>query len=270
MPLPDDFPDVDTTTASIARIYDYALGGTDNYQVDRQALEAVEDMMPGAFAEARSNRAFLERVVRFLAAECGIRQFIDFGSGLPTQNNVHQVAQAAVAGARVVYVDNDPVVLRHQKVSALVAADKSTAFILADARNVEQILDHPDTQRLIDFSKPVAVLYVSFLHMIPDADDPWGLVRRAMDRVPPGSYLAISHGVSRDPETLQQLNHFFMQSTGGKFGRFRTPEEVGSFFAGLELVPPGLGRVAAWRAQIPPELADLKAFEYGGVARKPE
>lgn len=270
MSLADDFPDVDARTASVARLYDYALGGTDNYQVDRQALAALEDMIPGAFAEARSNRRFLERAVRFLAADCGIRQFIDYGSGLPTQNNVHQVAQDAVPGARVVYIDNDPVVLRHQKVGALLAADDSTAFIQDDARNVEQILRHPDTQRLIDFGEPVGVLYLSFLHIIPDADDPWQLVRQTMDRVAPGSYLAISHGSSRDPATLQQLSEFFRHSTGGAFGRFREPAEVDAFFEGLEVVPPGLGRVAGWRAEIPAELQDLKAFEYGGVARKPD
>lgn len=269
MRLGDDFPEVDTRTASIARMYDYALGGTDNYQVDRQALDAVEDMMPGAFAEARSNRRYLERVVRFLAADCGIRQFIDIGSGLPTQRNVHQVAQEAAAGSRVVYVDNDPVVLAHQKVTGLLAADESTAFILADARDVEAILSHPDTRRLIDFSEPAGVLLVSFLHIIADADDPWGMVRRVMDRVAPGSYLAISHGSSADPQTLGQLNEFFTRSTGGHFGRFREPEEVRAFFGGLELVPPGLVRVAAWRDLIPPELENLQAFEYGGVGRKP-
>ena len=269
MQLGDEFPEMDTTTASIARIYDYALGGTDNYQVDRQALEAAEDIVPGAFAEAKSNRRFLERVVRYLAADCGIRQFIDFGSGLPTQNNVHQVAQEVAPDARVVYVDNDPVVLRHQKVSALVAADSSTAFLLDDARHTDQILSHPDTTRLIDFSEPTGVLYLSFLHMIPDADDPWGLVRGVMDRVAPGSYLAISHGVSDDEQTLRRLNQFFSASTGGKFGRFRSREEVGAFFDGLEVVEPGVVRVAGWRAEIPPELRDVSAFEYGGVARKP-
>lgn len=269
MRLDDDFPDIDTTSASIARMYDYALGGTDNYQVDRQALEAVEDMMPGAFSEARNNRRFLERVVTYLAAECGIRQFIDNGSGLPTQRNVHQVAQRVDPGARVVYIDNDPIVLRHQKVTALLAEDKSTAFILEDARNVGTILNHPDTERLIDFDEPVAVLYLSFLHAIPDADDPWGLVRRSMDRLAPGSYLAISHGTSDDPVTLAALNDFFTKSTGGHFGRFRERAEVDAFFDGLEVAEPGLVRAAAWRAEIPDELKDLKAFEYGGVARKP-
>ncbi|MBO0775847.1 MAG: SAM-dependent methyltransferase [Actinobacteria bacterium] len=269
MPLAGDFPEVDTTTASPARIYDYALGGTDNYQVDRLALEAAEDLMPGAFAEARSNRRYLERVVRYLAGECGIRQFVDFGSGLPAQNNVHQIAQQVAPGARVVYVDNDPVVLRHQKAGALLAEDESTSFILEDARNTERILSHPDTRRLIDLSEPAGVLYLSFLHMIPDADDPWGLVRRMMDTVAAGSFLAISHGVSDDPDTLRRLSQLFSASTGGKFGRFRERAEVDAFFEGLQITEPGLVRVAGWRAEIPADLVGLKAFGYGGVARKP-
>ncbi|MGI8445716.1 MAG: SAM-dependent methyltransferase [Streptosporangiaceae bacterium] len=268
-PLGDDFPDIDTTIASAARMYDYALGGTDNYPVDRQAVDAGEDRAPGGMAELRSNRRFLERVVRHLVGECGIRQFIDNGSGLPTQQNVHQVAQRLDPAVRVVYIDNDPVVLGHQKVSALLAADKSSAFLMEDARDVDRILSHPDTRRLIDFDEPVAVLYLSFMHFIPDADDPWGMARRLMDRVAPGSYLAISHFVADDPETRQELTDVFFQGTGGHFGRLRERAEVDAFFAGLEIVEPGLVRVAGWRSDIPAELQNLKAFEYGGVGRKP-
>jgi hypothetical protein len=269
MRLGDDFPDIDTTTASAARMYDYALGGTDNYPVDRQAVDAAEDRAPGGMAELRSNRRFLERVVSYLAGECGIRQFIDNGSGLPTQQNVHQVAQSVDPQVRVVYIDNDPVVLRHQKVSALLAADRSTAFLMQDARDVDRILSHPDTGRLINFDEPVAVLYLSFMHFIPDADDPWGIVRRIMDRVAPGSYLAVSHFVSDDPEIRRELSEFFVQRTGGHFGRLRERAEVDTFFEGLEIVEPDLVRVAGWRAEIPEELRELKAFEYGGVGRKP-
>jgi hypothetical protein len=265
----DDFPDVDTSRPSAARVYDYALGGTDNYQVDRQALDALEDLLPGVFAEARSNRRYLERVVSYLAGECGIRQFIDNGSGLPTQRNVHQVAKKANPDARVVYIDKDPVVLRHHKASALLAADNSTAFILEDARNTDRVLGHPETRRLINFDEPVAVLYLSFLQIIPDADDPWGLVRRMMDRVAPGSYLAISHAASDDAETLRTVNAFMAKITEGHFGRFRETAEVRAFFDGLQIVDPGLVRAAAWRSEIPQELRALKAFEYGGVGRKP-
>jgi hypothetical protein len=269
MRLGDDFPDLDTTVASAARMYDYALGGTDNYPVDRQAVDEAEDKAPGGMAELRSNRRYLGRVVRYLAGECGIRQFIDNGSGLPTRQNVHHVAQEVNPGTRVVYIDNDPVVLRHQKVNALLAEDKSTAFILGDARNVDRILTHPDTKRLIDFDEPAAVLYLSFLHFVPDADDPWGVVRRMMTYVAPGSYLAISHFVSDDAATRHELTDFFIERTGGHFGRLRERAEIRAFFDGLEIVEPGLVRVADWRSDIPDELRERRAFEYGGVGRKP-
>jgi hypothetical protein len=265
----DDFPDLDTTVASAARMYDYALGGTDNYPVDRQAMEALEDLMPGAFAVNRNNRRYLERVVRYLAGECGCRQFIDNGSGLPTQNNVHQIAQGIASGARVVYVDNDPVVLRHQKVGALLAEDDSTAFLLEDARNPGRILDHPDTKRLIDFGQPVAVFYLSFLHLIPDTDDPWDMVRRMIDRLAPGSYLAVSHGVSDDPAVRRKLTEFFTERTGGRYGRFRDRTEVRAFFEGLEIVEPGLVDVTEWRPDSSAEVRAPVAFDYGGVGRKP-
>lgn len=265
----DDFPDLDTTTASAARMYDYALGGTDNYPVDRQAVEALEDMMPGAFGGARNNRRFLERVVRFLAGECGVSQFIDNGSGLPTQNNVHQVARAVNPGVRVVYVDNDPVVLRHQKVGALLAEDESTAFVLADAREVGAIMAHPDTRRLIDLSQPVAVLYLSFLHLVPDDDDPAGMVGWMMDHLAPGSYLAISHAVSDESDVRDKLTDFFLERTGGHFGRIREPAEVQAFFEGLDMVDPGLVRVSDWRPDEPQHDEAQEAFEYGGVGRKP-
>lgn len=269
MQVDDDFPDVDVTKASVARMYDHTLGGTDNYQVDRQAVADLADIFPGTFIEARSNRRFLERAVRYMVGECGIRQLIDNGSGLPTQHNVHQVAQEIDPDVRIVYIDNDPVVLRHQKVGALLAEDHSTAFIMEDARNLDRILDHPDTRRLIRFDEPVGLLYLSFLHLIPDDDDPWALVRRAMDRVAPGSYLAISHGVSDDPEARRAVNDLFMQATGGHFGRIRETAEVRTFFDGLEVADPGVVRTAGWRAEVPEELRTLKIFEYGGVGRKP-
>jgi hypothetical protein len=268
MQLEDDFPDLDTKTATAARMYDYVLGGTDNYLVDRQGAAHVADIWPEAFIEARSNRRFLERVVQYLAAERGIRQFIDNGSGLPTQRNVHQVAQEIDPGARVVYVDHDPIVLRHQKVKALVADDQSTAFILEDARQLDSVLDHPDTRRLIRFDEPVGVLFVSFLHFIPDSDDPLGLVRRFMDRMAPGSFLAISHVVAEDREAGRAVGELLSQLTGGQFGRVRTTGEVKSVFDGMEVAEPGLVRTAGWRADIPEELLDLKVFEYGGVGRK--
>ena len=265
---PDDFADIDTKTASGARVYDYLLGGTDNYAVDRAAADQVEDILPGTKAMARNSRRFLERVVRYLAGDCGIRQFIDNGSGLPTQDNVHQIAQRLNPDSRVVYIDSDPIVVRHQKVSAL-AENKNTAFILSDASDVQRILDHPDTRRLIDFSQPAAVLYFMFLHFIPDHSDPAGMVRGMMDRLAPGSYLAISHVVSDEARVRQQMTEVSLANTRGNFGRIRSREEVRAFFDGLEPVEPGLVDIRDWRPDGRSEEQADRWFVFGGVARKP-
>ena len=264
----DEIPDeIDTRTASSARSYDYMLGGTDNYAVDRMAVDHLEEMFPGAKALARNNRRFMERVVRFLAADCGIRQFIDNGSGLPTQNNVHQIAQSIDRRSKVVYIDSDPVVLRHQKVNAL-AGNENTAFILADARNVEEILDRPEVTRLIDFREPVAALYMTFLHFISDENDPWDMVRRMMDRLVPGSYLAISHTASDDPKVREYVSGFLREALGGRFGRIRTEQEVRAFFDGMELAEPGLVNINGWRPDGEVEDQTNAGIEFGGVARK--
>jgi hypothetical protein len=266
----EDFPEIDTRTASVARAYDALLGGTDNYEIDRRAADGMEDLMPGSYTLARNNRRYLERVVHYLAAECGVRQFIDNGSGLPTQSNTHQVAQKAGPGSRVVYVDIDPVVLAHGRVKSLLAEDDSTAFIQADACDTDRILSHPDTQRLINFDEPVAVLYFSFLHCIPDDRDPRGMVRRMMDRLAPGSHLALSHLSSDDPQVRERVTRFILDAFGGHWGRVRSPEEVAGFFDGLETVPPGPVSVTAWRpdGKEEPE-ASSEWFEYGGIGRKP-
>jgi hypothetical protein len=264
----DEFPGIDTKTASGARAYDYMLGGTDNYAVDRIATEQTEAMLPGTKAMARNNRRFLERVVRYLASDCGIRQFIDNGSGLPTQNNVHQIAQAIAPESRVVYIDSDPVVLRHQKVSAL-AENANTAFILDDARNVDEIMNHPETTRLLNLNEPAAALYMTFLHFIPDKDDPQGMVRQMMNRLASGSYLIVSHVVSDDPEVRQTMTEFALTATRGNFGRIRRRQEVREFFEGLELAEPGLVDITAWRPDGREEEQSQQWIEFGGVARKP-
>lgn len=266
---PDDFPEIDTRTASVARVYDYMLGGSDNYEIDRRVADMGEDLMPGSYAMTRNNRRYLERVARHLAGECGIRQFIDNGSGLPTQNNVHQVAQRAAPQSKVVYVEIDPVVLAHGRVKALMAENDSTAFIEADASDTARILSHPDTQRLINFDEPVAVFYISFLHCIPDARDPRGVVRQMIDRLAPGSYIAISHLTSDDPQVRDKVTRFILESTGGHWGRVRSREEVAGFFDGLELLPPGLVKVNEWHPDGSEEPDSPDWFEYGGVARKP-
>jgi SAM-dependent methyltransferase len=264
----NDLPDIDTKTPSGARVYDYMLGGTDNYAADRIAADQAEEMLPGTKAVARNNRRFLERVVRYLARDCGIRQFIDNGSGLPTQNNVHQIAQSIAPGSRVVYIDRDPVVLRHQKVNAL-AENENTAFILGDARNVDEIMGHPETTRLINFNEPAAALYLTFLHFIPDKDDPQGIVRRMMNRLAPGSYLVISHLASDDAEVRQRMTEFIVNSSRGNFGRIRKKQEVREFFEGLEPVEPGLVDITIWHPDGQEEEQSRQWIEFGGVARKP-
>jgi len=263
-----DFADIDTKTVSGARVYDYMLGGTDNYAIDRMTAELTEQMLPGTMALARNNRRFMERVVRYLAKDCGIRQFIDNGSGLPTGNNVHHIAQAIDPASRVVYIDKDPVVLRHQKVSAL-AENQNTAFILADATSVEKILAHPEATRLLDPAQPAAALYLTFMHFIPDEADPWAMVSRMMDHLAPGSYLAISQVVSDDPEVRQRMTEFALNNTRGAFGRFRKKQEVRAFFNGLEVIDPGLGDINDWHPDGREEPQSTQWIEFGGLARKP-
>jgi S-adenosyl methyltransferase len=265
---PDGFVDIDTKTPSGARGYDYILGGTDNYAIDRFMVDQVEAMLPGTKAGTRNNRRFLERAVRYLAQDSGIRQFIDIGSGLPTQQNVHHIAQGVDPDARVVYVDNDPVVIRHQKVAAL-AENANTAFILADARDVDGILDHADTRRLIDFTQPVALLYLAFLHFIPDRDDPYGMVRRLLDRLVPGSYLVISHATADEDGVQQAVTEFIGENSKGNFGRVRSRSEVARFFEGLEPVEPGLVKITDWHPDGRDEDESPRWFGFGGVARKP-
>jgi hypothetical protein len=247
-------------------MYDYLLGGRENYAADRQAAEHLLRIAPGTRQMAVNNRRFLHRAVRHAAEREGVRQFLDHGSGLPTQENVHQIAQRADPSARVVYVDNDPVVLAHAR--ALLADRDRTTVITADLRRVEEVLGHPDVKRLIDFAEPVAALFVSVLHCIPDSDDPGGLVRRVADRLAPGSLVVLSHLVADDGRMRRRLTEFLHGATGGNWGRVRRPDEIASWFDGLEVLDPGLVEVSAWRpdpGDVPQ--AGTEWIEFGGVAR---
>lgn len=242
--------DADLSVPSVARAYDYLLFGKDHYEVDRQMIHQMLKATPDMVLVARENRAYLGRVVRYLAEQCGIRQFVDHGSGLPTQDNVHEVAQRHTSDPRVVYIDNDPVVLAHGR--ALLAEDESTAVITADMARPDDILRNPEVQRLIDFTQPVGLLYISVLHCLPDSDDPWGVVKRMLDVVPSGSCLAISHLVSDDDHAAAEVTRLANQAM--RWGRVRRPEEVHRFFEGLEVVEPGLGNCAEWRLDLGPAL----------------
>lgn len=243
-----EHPAFDTSVAHHARIYDYLLGGKDNYAADRKAGDALIEAYPTMVDLARANRAFLGRAVRFLAAEAGIRQFLDIGTGIPAAGNTHQVAQEAAPDSRVVYVDYDPVVLSHARALLTSGPQGATDYIDADARDVGTVLEK--AARTLDFSRPVAVIIVMILHAISDSDDPHGIVARIMDAVPEGSYLAISHPASDiEPEKVTDLTArvnelSYQQYTG------RSHAQVMRFFEGLELVEPGLVQVQQWRPGI--------------------
>jgi hypothetical protein len=253
-----------------ARMYDYYLGGKDNFAADRAAVAELDKVVPSTRALAVNNRQFLQRAVRVLAEDHGIRQFLDHGSGLPTQNNVHHVAQRADMNSHVVYVDNDPVVLVHGR--ALLVEDQRTTVIQADLRDTEPILSHPDTQRLIDFSQPVAVLFNSVFHCIPDSetDGPPAVIRRVTERLVPGSYLVMCQLVSEDPAIRDSVTKFMDQATQGHWGRVRQEKDVAEWFEGMDILEPGLVEVSTWRPddnQAAPRQLTSEWIEFGGVAR---
>ncbi|NUU21477.1 MAG: SAM-dependent methyltransferase [Streptomycetaceae bacterium] len=246
------------------------LGGKDNFRVDRDASEQLALAAPGTKALAVNNRRYLQRAVRALAEQHGVTQFLDHGSGLPTQDNVHQIAQSVHPAARVVYIDNDPIVLAHGR--ALLADNATTTVITADMRDSDGVMGHPDVVKLIDFDQPVAALFVSVLHCIPDSDDPGALVRRVMDRLAPGSFVVISHLVAEDDPVRERLTDFMLTATQGNWGRVRKAEDVTRFFteADLELLDPGLVEISTWRPDGTegPVQESTEWIEFGGVARK--
>ncbi|GAA3207586.1 SAM-dependent methyltransferase [Streptomyces sp. XM83C] len=262
---------IDADVPTAARMYDYYLGGKDNYAADRAAVEELDKVVPSTRALALNNRRFLQRVVRTIAEDHGIRQFLDHGSGLPTQDNVHQVAQRVDPSAHVVYVDNDPMVLVHGR--ALLEQDERTTVIHADMRDTDGIFEHPDTRRLIDFSQPVAVLFNSVFHCIPDSDTdgPLAVVRRVRERLAPGSILVMCQLVSGDPEVRRFVTDFMDQVTQGHWGRVREEKDVAEWFEGLEILEPGLVEVSTWRpdSELVPRQKTQEWIEFGGVGRLP-
>jgi hypothetical protein len=256
----------DTSRAHQARIYDYLLGGKDNYAADRAAAEEALTIYPDWAFTARANRAFLGRVIRYLAGEAQVRQFLDIGTGIPTAGNTHQVAQAIAPESRVVYVDYDPIVLAHARALLTSGEAGATAYIDADLRDTGTILTK--AAELLDFTKPVAVTLIAILHAIPDSDDPHAIVARLMDAVPSGSYLALSHLGPEffDPETLREA-----QDVSGRRVQqqmtWRNREQVARFFEGTDLVEPGLVRVEEWRPEPGPSGTDRSSL-WGAVGRK--
>ncbi|GHA06700.1 hypothetical protein GCM10010372_02280 [Streptomyces tauricus] len=262
---------IDATVPTAARMYDHYLGGKDNYSADREACEELDKVVPSTRRLALNNRRFLQRVVRTLATDYGIRQFLDHGSGLPTQDNVHQVAQGIDPDARVVYVDNDPMVLVHGR--ALLEQNDRTAVIHADLRNTDEIFSHPDTRRLIDFSQPVAALFNSVFHCIPDSDTdgPQAVVRRVTERLAPGSFMVICQLVSEDAGVRDFVTDFMDKATQGHWGRVRQEKDVAALFDGMEILEPGLVEVSTWRPDSEVETRQLSQewIEFGGLGRLP-
>jgi len=260
-----DVPRLDAGVAHIARVYDYWLGGKDNFAVDRAAGDEALEAFPGLISSVRANRAFLARTVRYLAKEQGIRQFLDIGTGIPASNNTHEVAQSVTPGARVVYVDNDPMVLAHARALLNGGEQGATAYLDADLRDVSKILRvAADT---LDFTKPVAVMLIAVLHLISESDDPAAVIATLMAAVPPGSTLAISH-VPNDmhmgamSDMSERLNRLLSQPS-----TYRSRAQVTGFFDGLELVDPGVVPIQQWRPDTPEE-AEAVAAMWGGVAVK--
>jgi S-adenosyl methyltransferase len=260
-------PRLDITVAHQSRIYNYLLGGKDNFAVDREAAERALEAFPGLAAWARNNRAFLARAVRYLVSEAGVHQFLDLGTGLPSADNTHEVAQRIVASARICYVDNDPVVLTHAR--ALLNSDPAgmTGYVDADIRDTDRVLS--EAAEILDFTQPTAVMLLAILHVIPDEDDPWQVVARYMAAMPPGSFLVVSHP-ARDihADQVSELTRRFNERMGGVRSRGRTLDEVTRFFTGLELVPPGVVVTPQWRPDPDHPVQDADPA-YAAVARKP-
>jgi hypothetical protein len=256
---------IDTSVAHVARVYDYWLGGKDNFAADRLAGEQAIQAYPDIVYSVRANRAFLARTVRYLASEAGIRQFLDIGTGIPTANNTHEVAQSAAPGSNVVYVDNDPVVLTHARALLVSDAHGQTNYIDADLRDTERILNQ--AALTLDFSRPVAIMLMAILQHIDDAEDPYAIVNTLLGAVPPGSYLTISHpaadlAAQQMAQMAERLNKLMAEKV-----TFRTRAQVAPFFDGLAMVEPGLVRVQEWRPDTEME-AKSPAALWGGMGRK--
>jgi hypothetical protein len=259
-------PGVDMAIPNVARMWDYYLGGNENSEADREAARLVLGAAPDVPLAALENREFLKHAVRFLAVECGISQFIDIGPGLPTRGNIHQLARKCNQHARVAYVDNDPVVLARGR--AHVDDIPDVTLIAGDLRDPDGILGNPELRRLIDFSQPAALCLTLLLHFIRDEDDPYGSVAKLCDAMCPGSYLTISHvtGENRDEAALGQIADIYDQATAPLV--MRTREEIARFFAGFEIVEPGIVFLSQWRPVTEYYAGGGTRWAYAGVGRK--
>ena len=256
----------DTTLPNAARIYDFLLGGKDNFTVDREAAARLLELIPDGAGACQDNRQFLGRAVRYLTAERGIRQFIDIGTGLPTQGNVHEIAQGIAPEARVVYVDYDPIVITHA--NALLAKQPSVIAHQGDLREPEKIIGHPAVQEHIDFSKPMAILLVAVMHFVTEGEDPGHIAQVLKDAMPPGSYLVLTH------ITADDIDHKASEAAQRVYQGASAPvvprshAEIMGFFEGLALVEPGVVNVRDWRPTVQRHPGRQRSLMYGGVGLK--
>jgi len=262
----DDLPSFDISVAHQARIYDYWLGGKDNFAADRKAAEAAAAAYPGVVSGSRANRQFLARAVTALAREHGIRKFLDIGTGIPSSGHTHEVAQSVAPDSHVVYVDYDPVVLAHARALLAGHPEGTTAYLDADLRDTQTILSQ--AAKTLDFSQPVAIILLAILQAIPDSDDPYGIVETLVAAVPSGSWLVISHPASDiEPEKIAAATARLNELSHQQF-TLRDHDGVLRFFSGLEMAEPGLIRMEDWR----PDSDLTKRFEsavWAGMGRKP-
>jgi SAM-dependent methyltransferase len=266
-PSDDVEPVIDASVPHSARVWNYWLGGKDNYPVDREAGEEMRTRDPDIIDKARAARGFLRRAVRYLAGEAGVRQFLDIGTGLPTAENTHEIAQRVAPESRVVYVDNDPVVLAHAR-ALLTSTQGATAYIDADLHDPGKILE--EAARTLNFAQPVAIMLVAIMHHVADDDEAYAIVNRLLEAVPSGSYLAIAHATAVvKPDGMNESVRYWNE-IGSKPGlTVRTPEQIARFFDGLELLEPGVVSYARWRPEPSPSGIPAELDGFAGVGRKP-
>ncbi|MFI6094764.1 SAM-dependent methyltransferase [Lentzea sp. NPDC051213] len=259
--MTDEAGTVDLTRPSAARVYDYYLGGAHNFAVDREMAERAIGMWPDLPLIMQANRAFLRRAVRF-CADAGVRQFLDLGSGIPTVGNVHEIAQDAAPGARVVYVDNDPIATAYSE--NILRGNQDTAALQADLRKPEQVLDSPQVRKLLNFDEPIAVMMVAVLHFVPDNDDPAAVIARYREAMAPGSFLVLSHA-SQDGQPGQADSHQNLYNRTATPMTMRSKSQVAELLTGFDLVEPGVVFLPQWRP-VAPEDVDEHPERFSGLA----
>jgi hypothetical protein len=258
---------IDTTVSHSARIWDYWLGGKDNYAVDREVGDRIEEMLPDIVRQAREDRLFLGRVVRYLAGEAGIRQFLDIGTGLPTADNTHQVAQRVAPESKIVYVDNDPLVLAHARALLTSTPEGTTDYIHADMHDPGNIV--AGAARTLDFGRPIAITMLGVLWHVMDNDEAYAIVNHLMQAMPSGSYLALNHPTLEVTGEKMATAIRYWNEYGTPPGTHRTPAELTRFFDGMDLVEPGVVSITRWRPEATSSGEPEEIDQFGGVGRKP-